>query len=658
MSYRAAADEAGRRVGLAAASLGLPGGGFGVSPARRGFGDMACNAPFVMAGRSGAGKGAAPGIAERLAARYNEDLGRGRGEGGPAALLGEASAHASGYLNLSLDWPRFAAAVLPASLRGGYGDAGLGGGRRVAVEHTSVNPNKALHIGHVRNVVVGDSVARILEKAGFEVRVLNYVDDSGLQVADIVMGFEMLGFPEEPPPGVKFDKYCGDTVYAGAAARREADPSLEAERGRVLREIERGGSETAGLAGRVTRRVLACQLETCWRLGARYDCLNFESQIVRSGMWRDAFERLKEMGLAELEEGGGNAGCWVVRGAAAGEEDKVLVRSDGTATYMAKDIPYAAWKIGLVGDPFGYEPYGAGQPGGRAVWQTVLGGGGGGRRPPGESAITVIDSRQSRLQRIVSSIMERFAAARAAGGEGGARGPAPFPPYLHLAYESVALSPATAGMLGLDTGGRAAQMSGRRGVYVGADRVLDMLAERALRETEKRNPGMDKDLAGRIAGQVAVATIRYEMARQDLDKAITFDAARSLSLEGDTAPYIQYAHARAVRVLEKAGGRGAGGADAAGFAALAAGRRERDLLLLISLFETRVAEAASNLSPKVVARYCRDLAVAFNGFYEHVRILDSADAGTAAARLLLVRSFASVLAEALGLVGAEAPPRM
>ena len=713
MAYRAMIAAAEAAIKGAVESAGLGGAAaasppYTVSPARPGFGDLSCNAAFVLARSAGRRPGE---VAEAIAEEYNRAGGGGETGGSPPRM--RATAHPSGYVNLEAGPGALAGSIIPESVGDGYGRSEIGRQRPVVVEHTSVNPNKALHIGHVRNVVVGDSVARILSHTGHDVRVLNYIDDSGAQVADVVVGFEDLGFAREPPEGMPFDEYCGDKVYVAVTARYDSDPGLKARRSEVLRDIESGGTGPARTAEEVTSRVLECQLRTCWALGAAYDCLNYESQIVRSGMWSDAFEAMKAGGTVELEPADAkrNAGCWVFRAEAeeggsadpeegggqegvgrggadpeegggqeggggadpegkegAGEEgeagdgefsaDKVIVRSDGTATYVAKDIPYAAWKLGIVGDPFAYEEYatsgGERQPGRRLV-RTVLrgdgsgGGGGGASQFAGSTSIAVIDSRQSRLQEIVAGIVGGMGAAGGAQGADEGRG------HMHLSYESVALSAATAASLGLDTGGRAAQMSGRKGLYVSAESILSMLRERAREETLKRNKGLDAAEVGRIADAVAVATVRYEMVKQDLDKVIAFDAAKSLSLEGDTASYIQYAHARAARVLEKAGR--APDMDAADFGRLA-GERESALVRIIGMLDVRVAEAAANLSPKVVARYCRDLAVAFNGFYEHVRVIDPSDGALTNARLCLVASFVSALRKALGLIGIDAPPRM
>ncbi|RNJ78299.1 MAG: arginine--tRNA ligase [Nitrosopumilus sp. H8] len=605
--------------------LDISGVPYVVEPARPGFGDASSNLAFLLAKSLGKGP---RDIAEMISKRYCA-----------GDLVSGCEAHPSGYLNFSANWSSLSRVILTESMRDGYGSADVGGGSSVVVEHTSVNPNKALHIGHVRNIVVGDTISRILSRAGYKVSVLNYVDDSGLQVADIVLGFRHLGFPAEPPDGKKFDHYCGDDVYVKTTERYGSDPGLEDVRKEILREMEDGDSKTAKFADMITRRVLACQLETCWRLSVTYDCLNFESQILRSGLWSRIFEEMKNKKLVEFEDGGKNAGCWVIRGDA--EEDKVIVRSNGTATYVAKDIPYAAWKLGLVDDPFYYTKYEKEQPGSRVLWQTVLEPNNDkGPSLAGSRVITVIDSRQARLQNIITQLVAKFKSAPDA--------------YVHLGYESVTLSPDTASTLGMDTAGKSAQMSGRKGLYVSADSVYDTLHERIGAETKKRHPEMDSDGIGRIAHDVGVGVMRYEMIRQDLDKIIVFDLAKSQSLEGDTAPYIQYTHARAARILEKSGKALPANVDYS----LLDGRPELDLIRGIGMLEVCVRDAARNMSPKVVARYCHDLAVSFNAFYEKAHVLGLDDENLENARLCVVYSFKGTIEKGLGLLGIAAPDVM
>jgi len=521
-----------------------------------------------------------------------------------------------------------------------FGDVDIGKNSTIVVEHTSVNPNKALHIGHVRNIIIGDTVSRILEKANYKVNVLNYIDDSGLQVADIIVGFKHLGFDQESPEGKKFDHYCGDDVYVKTTEKYESDSSLEEIRKNILKELEDGNSETAKFADKITRKVLANQLETCWNLSVFYDCLNFESQIIRSGLWNKIFEKIKEMNLIEFENEGKNAGCWVIRGEDK-EEDKVIVRSNGTATYIAKDIPYAAWKLGLLEDPFNYKKYEKEQPNSLVLWQTTLNEN---NFTPqnftGEKVITVIDSRQARLQKIITDLMGKFKSIQDA--------------YVHLGYESVTLSSETAKVLGLDTDGKQAQMSGRKGLYVNADSVYDILKEKTKEETKKRHPEMNSSDIEKIAHNVSVGTLRYEMIKQDLDKIIVFDLTKSLSLEGDTAPYIQYTHARAARILEKSIRSPSIDVDFS----LLKEQYELDLIKTIGLFDMQIRDAANTLSPKVIARYCHDLAVSFNSFYEHVKVLELGDEPLENSRLCIVNSFKITLEKALDLLGIVAPDRM
>ena len=623
MSLKALLDEVSAGLAQALSEMGLPDVPYAVEPSRPGFGDVSSNVSFLLAGRL---KRSPYQVAADVAGMY-------RSSGG---LVLRVEAHRSGYLNFFADPAELHGLILRGSVKAGYGAIGLGGGAPIVVEHTSVNPNKALHIGHIRNIVIGDVISRVLKGAGYDVRVLNYVDDSGLQVADIVLGFVRLGFAQDPPDGEKFDHYCGGTVYVGTTRMCDEDPSLQEARTGIMRDLENADSDVAKLAGRITRRVLRCQLETCWRLGVYYDCLNFESQILHSGLWQKVFAKLQEGGLVRYEQDGKNAGCWVIPGP---DWDMVLVRSNGTATYVAKDIPYAAWKLGLVDDPFHYFPYEAGQPG-KTLWQTGLEAGGTPQSFAADRVVTVIDSRQSGLQRIITGLMSRFTSRPDS--------------YLHLAYEPVNLSAATAQQLGAKTGGEKTQMSGRKGLFVDADSVIGLLESRVREETAKRNPGWGPVALDATARDVATGTIRYEMIKQDLDKPITFDLVRSLSLEGDTAPYIQYAHARACRILERAG---FGPDFAADFDSLD-GQYERDLLRLVGAFPLRMEDAARNLSPKVIARYCHSLAVSFNAFYEHVRVIDPGDGATTNQRLCLVASFRETMRRGLDTLGIPAPDRM
>ena len=628
MTFQLILDEIKNNLKKILDDLSISDVNFSVELAKPGFGDVGSNIAFLLAKEL---KKNPKEITQMLFEKYSQCS---------STLVLKTEAHPSGYLNFFADWTKLSKLILSESYLDTFGAVDIGNNSNIIVEHTSVNPNKALHIGHIRNIVVGDTVSRILTKANYKVNVLNYIDDSGLQVADIIVGFKHVKFDEEPPNGKKFDHYCGDDVYVKTTQKYELDSSLEEIRKNTLKELEDGDSETAAFGDMITRKVLAGQLQTCWNLNVSYDCLNFESQIIRSGLWSKIFEKLKEMGLIEFENEGKNTQCWVIRGE-NNEDDKVIVRSNGTATYIAKDIPYAAWKLGLLDDPFYYQKYDATQPNSKTLWQTSLNNDSATPQNfTAQKVVTVIDSRQERLQKIITTLMEKFNSIPDS--------------YVHLGYESVTLSSDTAKTLGLETDGKQAQMSGRKGVYVSADSVCELLKQKITEETKKRHPEMEDSEIEKIAQSVSIGTLRYEMIKQDLDKIITFDLAKSLSLEGDTAPYIQYAYARASRILEKSGITPTTDVDFS----LLQEKSELNLVKTIGLFNLQVRDAANNFAPKVIARYCHDLAVSFNSFYEHVKVLDSDNDELKSSRICLVNSFNITLEKALDLLGISAPNRM
>ena len=628
MTFKSIIDEIENNLHKILDDLNVSEISFTVEAAKPGFGDVSSNISFLLAKNL---KKSPQDISNTLSEKYSE-LNH--------TLVSKVESHPTGYLNFSADWNKLNQLILSESNLEEFGFVDLGKNSTIVVEHTSVNPNKALHIGHIRNIVVGDTVSRILEKSNYKVNVLNYVDDSGLQVADLLVGFKTLGFSETPPEGKKFDHYCGDDVYVKTTQKYEQDPSLEEIRKNILKELEDEKSETARFADKITGKVLENQLETCWNLGVSYDCLNYESQIIRSGLWSKIFEKLKEMKLIEFEKDGKNSGCWVIRGTGK-EEDKVIVRSNGTATYIAKDIPYAAWKLGLIEDPFNYKKYKKVQIKSRTLWETTLDDSADQKQDfTGDKVVTVIDSRQARLQKIITALMGKFKSTADA--------------YVHLGYESVTLSSDTARTLGLDTEGKQAQMSGRKGLYVNADSVYDLLKNKTSEETAKRNTDMDSSEIEKIAHQISVGTLRYEMIKQDLDKIIAFDLNKSLSLEGDTASYIQYTHARAARIIEKSKQTPSIDVDFS----LLIDQNEINLVKTIGMFDLQVRDAAKNLSPKVISRYCHDLAVAFNSFYEKVKVLEIGNDNLEKSRLCLVHSFKITLEKTLNLLGIVAPDKM
>jgi len=633
LSFREFKEDVKRRVELAIGEADFPMIDFEpFEPPRIEFGDLSVNVAFIIAKKLGINSlEVAEAIGDKL--RIPED-----------SLILDFEVHEPGYINFKVRYPDLAyRSILDAISKEDYGSLNIGKGKKVCVEHTSVNPNKALHIGHVRNLVLGDSIHRILKFTGHDVQVLNYIDDSGLQIADIVVGFKYLGFPLEPPKGEKFDHYCGDEVYVKVNELYATKPELIMKQKEVLKAIEEGSLDIADFAKELTKNIVKEQLKTCWRIGAYYNCLNFESHIIEKKLWDILFNLMKDKGMVQLIKEGKLSGCWVIK--MEGEEDeKVLKRSDGTLTYIAKDIPYAAWKIGLIEDPFQYDIF-TRQPNDKDLWSTASGKGREEHPSFGNSdlAITVIDVRQSRLQRIISYVLSLL-------GEKLEK------KYLHLGYEVVSLSKRTADELGIMVYGKEfIHMSGRKGIYMNADDVLDALHKKAYNETKKRNPKESEEWLHNIAEKVALSALRFDLIKQDLDKMIVFDLSESLNLEGETGPYVQYAHARASSIIQKARVKPRITLDSA---SSLNHPTELELVKMISKFDLYVEEAVKNLSPKTLARYAYQLATDFNEFYEKNPVLQEKDEMKREARMALVQAFKNVVKTAFSLLGIETPERI
>ncbi len=608
-----------------------------VEPPHNAFGELTSNIAFQLAQRFNSNPYlVAKDLVDSLLIQLSNQRSR-------ESLLNTIDAHPSGHINFRADWNVYPKAVIGEILDDSYGKFDFGKGKSVIIEHTSVNPNKALHVGHLRNMIIGDVLFRILSAVNYDTSVFYYVDDSGLQVADIVVGFMNAGFPIDPPdPTTKFDQYCGNEVYVKINDLYIKNPDLQQKRKSVLKSIEKGNSDLSRFAKDISLRVLRDQLKTCWSLKVRYDLLNFESDIVASKMWEKMFELLKNKGRAAYETEGKNKGCWVIRGS-DGDDDKVLIRSDGTLTYVAKDMPYAAWKLGLFSDPFLYCVFSE-QWDTSILWAATLDTtvGSHAKRQFGgaEIVINLIDSRQSRLQTIISSTLSAVAKFEKER-------------YMHLSYEPVTLSSRTAKSLGIDIGNSSAHMSGRKGIYVGADQIMEILYKKAKEEIRSRHPNMtDSELSG-ISESLGRAAVRYNMIKQDLERPIVFDLEESLSLDGDSGPYLQYAFARSQRLLEK-------GELTHRTNSLAnlLHEKESNLIRELSKMDLIIEQCSSQMNPKLMARYAHKLAVAFNLYYEKVPILKETSESLVSARLLLVKAFNIVMRLALNYLGIDPLNRM
>jgi arginyl-tRNA synthetase len=580
----------------------------------------------------------------------------------------------AGYVNFVVD----RAAVL-ASL----GTAPAGATRRaddkVIVEHTSVNPNKAAHIGHMRNSVLGDSVVRILGATGHNVEIQNYIDNTGVQVTDIVVGFlhvephtleEIEAIPDP------FDFYCWDLYsrvglwYRDGNIDAKENPEKLALRNEAQHAIESGHGPIAEMAEYIATRNLEALLRTMLRLGIVYDVLPRESEVMQSNFWADAFEMLKSAGAIHYVEEGRHAGTWVMKAdvdAAADEEDqfaadKILVKSNGLVTYAGKDIAYHLWKLDRIDRDFDYKPFFS-YPDGRVAWITVPRGRGEAGHPTfghGDRYINVIDVGQSYVQDFVKrGVMAVADDPKVAEST-------------HLDYEKVGLTVAACDELGLPLAEEERKksfvgMSGRKGRGVKADDLLDILERSALEEVKKRERGYSDDEERAIAHMIAVGAVRYFLLKFTRNSVIAFDFKEALSFTGETGPYIQNATVRLNSIFAKLAEAGIpterplDGVPRERVSDMLWSAENSDfwpLVYLAAQFPETLERAAATLEPAVVAKYAFQLAQLSNEFYHQHPVRDEPDETRRALLVEVIGSVRATLVAALAALGIDAPRRM
>jgi arginyl-tRNA synthetase len=582
----------------------------------------------------------------------------------------------AGYLNVFVDRAKFLAANAHADSLPRLKDPS---GVKVCVEHTSVNPNKAAHIGHVRNSVLGDTFQRILKSGGQRVEVQNYIDNTGVQVADVVVGFIYLENKdldaikkldsELTSFGTSFDYYCWD-LYARVGVAYLSDEDLKQKRAEVLHLIEEGSNPTAELADFVATRNVEQILKTMERLSIRYDLLPRESEILHLHFWNKAFEQMKQLGVIRYETQGSHAGCWVMpfeshSGTDEHEADKILVRSNGTVTYTGKDIAYQMWKLGILGLDFYYRPFFK-YPDGKVVWITtteknVDGSVGVPTFGHGETIYNVIDSRQSYPQEIVKKGVAAISPDR---GERAS---------VHLAYEMVALSPAAAEELGFQLSDEDRQksfieMSGRKGLGVKADDLIDRLESDALAEVESRHADAPESEKLTIAKQIAVGALRYFLLKFTRNTVIVFDFKEALSFDGETGAFCQYSAVRANSIFRKLEEQGDSVekslerlGDTAKVSEILSGETGTDIWSMAAMaarLEEAVQQAANANEPAILAKYTFNLAKAFNLFYRNHKIISEPDEVRKAVLVAVADMSRRALTSALQTMGIEVPEKM
>ena len=613
-------------------------------PRQASFGEFALPVAFQLARQL---KKAPKAIAEELVAELPAILG-----------VGSMEVAGGGYINLRLDRGVLCrAAVAPIE-----GEQQTAGGK-VIVEHTNINPNKAAHIGHLRNAILGDTFVRMLRAGGERVEVQNYIDNTGVQVADVVVGFHFLenqtaANVRDLIAGGKFDYTCWD-LYARISQYYKDNPGLLQWRRDTLHAIESGEGPLAELGRTVADAIVECHVDTMWRLGIQYDVLPRESEILHLKFWASAFEQLKERKAIYLETEGKNSGCWVMPGSAfdenrEDEDSKVIVRSNGTVTYVGKDIAYQMWKFGLLGKDFYYRPLRTYSDGhamfvstASAEGAAAVGFGG------GLKVYNVIDSRQSYLQDVVVAGLKALGYSEQAGNS------------IHFSYEMVAMSPRACVEMGIelsaeDQAKAYVEVSGRKGLGVKADDLIDKLINSALAEVASRNGDKTADEQFEAASAIAIGALRYFMLKFTRNTVIAFDFQEALSFTGETGPYVQYGAVRAGKILQKAG-------ELPDFTAkltapvCARMLQDEELwqhVLAVSRTDQALASSLATGEPAQMARFAFQLAQQYTSFYRDYPVIQEADAEKRTFLLWLTAEFRGQLERTLGILGIQVPAFM
>ena len=625
-------------------------------PRQSDFGDLAVPAAFQLAKQLKQ----AP---RKIAAELVSDI-------GPLPGVAAFEIAGNGYINI-----RFARGAYASALLRDPTDSGdpAPAGEKIIVEHTNINPNKAAHIGHLRNAVLGDTFVRMLRARGRRVEVQNYIDNTGVQVADVVAGFHYLA--RQSPTEVaaliagqssegaqRFDYICWD-LYARTSQNYKDAPETLAWRAETLHSIEAGEGELFELAHLVADAIVQAHIKTMLRLGIEYDVLPRESEILHLKFWASAFELLKQSKAIYLETEGKNAGCWVMPAQSFSsdenaEDSKVIVRSNGTVTYVGKDIAYQLWKFGLLGKDFYYRPL-LSYPDGRELWVTT-------DQPQstptpafgkGTRVYNVIDVRQSYLQEVVVAGLKALGAAAQADQS------------IHFSYEMVALSPRCCADLGIELSEEDrkrpyVEVAGRKGRGVKADDLVDKLIETALVEVESRHPDDDPQKRRHVATQIAIGALRYFLLKFTRPTVIAFDFQEALSFEGETGPYVQYAAVRARNILRKMEDRGEQLPDFAAelspvsFARQLASEDLWQVLLATSKAGSAVEKALTAGEPAHVAKYAFQLAQSFSNFYHEHNVLAEPDRERRIFLLWMTDFFRTQLENTLTILGIDVPEFM
>jgi arginyl-tRNA synthetase len=532
-----------------------------------------------------------------------------------------------GYINAFIDEQSYARLVIESVLSEGdfYGSSNMGSGKKVIVEYPSVNPNKPWHIGHLKNALLGDAVSNILEFCSYNVEREDYIDDLGLQVAESLWGYINLG----DKPDKKFDQWVGEEYVKVNKMLEQDKEKISKEIDELLKKIEDPSTKEAKIRREFAEECVRAQYETAFKYRCYHNILIWESDIVRARLLERAIKMLEESGSIEKPSEGKYANCIVANLEKLGEifeelgkmeeNRKVLIRSNGTATYLAKDLAFHMWKFGIIKGDFLFEEF-MKQPNGKVLY-TSSDKGTDMDFGNADMVINVIGSAQQHEQLMLKALLY------VSGHEEKAKN------LIHLSYGEVELEEGS--------------LHGRSGGWIGkdknytADDLLDEVSSKAELFTKDQVSEEEKK---RIAFEVALGAIKFDFLKSSPEKKTIFSWERALNFEANSGPYCMYTYARAAKILEKAGAFDHGKIN---YSKL---ERSYDFELLLALGEAQeyVERACSELRPNIIADYLLSISSLFSKFYENMPVLKSE---AQELRLGIVYSTKQVISNMLKLLG-------
>ncbi len=523
--------------------------------------------------------------------------------------------------------------------------------KKVIIEHTSINPNKSAHIGHLRNSCIGDTLFGIARESGFDVEVHNYIDDTGIQVADVVWGLiyhKKLNI-NEIKKIENLESYLWE-LYIEVSNILNNSEDLKRQRDILHKKIEERENPEYEISSYVSETIMKSHVKLMNRLKIRYDLLVKESDIIYKRFFDKTAELLKSLNIMYMSKDKEKQGCWVIK---YEKEDieKIIIRSNNTSTYIAKDLAYTFWKFGLLNQDFSYVKTDL-YPDKELYSTDSIKGKPNNSFGKADIVFNVIDYRQSYLQNIIKQVIESIDKFKNTDKS-----------FNHFGYEMVALSHNCVKELGFEINEEAkkkpyVEVSGRKGIAIKAEDLIDMLINRAKKEISKRNKDIDDNDLEKIAKKIGIAALRYFMIKYTSNSIIVFDFNEVLSFEGDTGPYLQYTVVRLNSIFSKLN------TDSKNIEYNINRISEeeiffvRDILVLLLDTDTKFDMVIKSKDVSILANHIYIIAQKTNHYYHNYPVISEKDSDLKNFRIKFLSILRENLINLLKIIGIEVPKKM